>query len=187
MYNKLLFHDLQQFHGAHLYADTAGDTLGRGIFRLEYHDLHGAGLHALATADTIFLVDHVHTGLGILGDRIMLTNLHALTALDAGHGLGTAALGNDLDTAEVRMEFLIERIGACTDTFQTCHTFDILFYSKLLHNKGYPFSYYSRTLYKTVAKIAMGKFPNSIKIRQSMCCCEKITCLNMCYREIIGL
>ena len=137
---NLLFHDLQHFHGANLGADAAGDALGSGTFGLHDHDLHGAGLHALAAADTQLLVDHVDTGLGILGDGTILADLHALAALDADNRLSTLTLGNNLDAGQILMKFLIESIGTSTDTFQTCHALGILLNSKLLHSKGYPFS-----------------------------------------------
>ena len=132
---NLLFHDLQHFHGAVLDTDAAGDALGNRIFLLVNHDLHGAGLDTLAAADTVLLVDHVNTGLGVLGDGTVLTGLHALTALNADHGLCTAVLtGNDLDAGVIGMKFLIECFGAGTDTFQTSHTFHIFLHSELLHN-----------------------------------------------------
>ena len=130
---KLLFHDLQNFHGAGLDADTASDALGSRGFGLHDHDLHGAGRYALAAADAELLVDHVHAGLGILGDGTVLTSLHALTALDAGHGLGTGTLGNHLDAGQILMELLVESGRAGTDALQAGHAFDILFNSKLLH------------------------------------------------------
>ena len=94
---KLLFNDFQQLHWASFDTNTAGDALGGRIFGLQNHDLHGTGFHALAAADAVLLVDHVHTGLGILGDGIMLTDLGAFTALDAGHGLCTSSLCNNLN------------------------------------------------------------------------------------------
>ena len=137
---KLLFDDLQQFHGANLGADAAGNALGSGILGLHDHNLHGAGLHALAAADAELLVDHVNAGLGILGDGAVLTGAHALAALDAGHRLGAGTLGNHLDAGQILMEFLIESSGTGTDTFQTCHALNIFLNSQLLHSKSYPFS-----------------------------------------------
>ena len=130
---KLLFHDLQHFHGADLGTDAAGDALGGRAFGLHDHDLHGAGFHTIAAGNAQLLVDHVHAGLGILGDGTVLTSLHALTALDAGHGLGTGTLGNHLDAGQILMELLVESGRAGTDALQAGHAFDILFNSKLLH------------------------------------------------------
>ena len=139
--SNLLFDNLKNFHGASLNADTAGNALGNGILSLMYHDLHGAHSDTSATADTQFLIDHVNAGLGILGDRAVLTGLHALTALDAGHRLGAGTLCNDLDRGIVLMEFLVKGLGTGANAFQTSHTFNILFNSKLLHNKGVSFMY----------------------------------------------
>ena len=138
----LLLHDFQNFHGASLDADAAGDALGSGALGLHDHNLHGAGLDALAAADALLLVDHVDAGLGILGDGLMLTGLHALAALDAGHGLGTSALGDDLDTAEVGVKFLIECVGAGADALQTGHALGILFHGELLHIEKSPLRIY---------------------------------------------
>jgi hypothetical protein len=162
MYKKLFFNDLHQFHGTSLHAYAAGNALGSGILRFQNHDLRRTCLNALTAADTILLVDHINTGFRILGNCIVLTNLHALTALDAGHRLSAVALGYNLDAAKVRIKFLVKCIGACTHTFQTCHTFDILLYSKLFHIKGYSFFYYSHLLYRALHKIAMVKFPKFI-------------------------
>ena len=131
---SLLLYDLQNFHGASFDADATGNALGCGILGLEDHDLHGAGLNALATRDTILLIDHVHTGLGILGDSVMLTSLHALATLDAGHGLSAAVLaGNDLDAGIIRMELLVKCLGAGIDAGQASHAFYIFLNSELLH------------------------------------------------------
>ena len=161
---KLLLHDFQQFHGANLGTDAAGDALGSRIFRLHDHNLHGAGFHALAAADTQLLIDHVNAGLGILGNCTMLTGSHALAALDAGNRLSTGTLGNHLDAGQVLVKYLVECGRAGTDTFQTCHTLNILLNSQLLHSKSYPFSFYSSVLYRTQQKIAMVKFFFSEKI-----------------------
>jgi len=107
-----------------------------------YHDLHGASFHTLTAADTLFLVDHVNAGLGILSNGLMLASLHALAALDAHHGLCTSTLGGDLDAAQVRMELLVECLGASTDTLQTSHAFHIFLNSKLFHNGGFSFVFY---------------------------------------------
>ena len=85
------------------------------------------GLHAFAAADALLLVDHVHAGLGVLGDGIVLTGLHALAALDADIGLCTAVLaGDDTDAAVVLVELLVERSGAGADTGQTRHAGRVL-------------------------------------------------------------
>ena len=103
------------------------------------HDLGGADFDALAAANALLLVDHVNAGLGILGDGFMLADLHALAALDADTGLGTGALGNDLDAAQVGIEFFIESVGAGTDALQAGHALSILLDSKLLHCRYTPF------------------------------------------------
>jgi hypothetical protein len=137
---KLLLDDFQDLHRAGLDTNAAGDALGGGIFRLQDHDLHGAGLDTLAAGNTLLLVDHVNTGLGILGDSLMLTGLHALTALDANHGLGSSTLGNDLDAGQIGVKFLVERLRASLDTLQASHTFSILINSELLHIRELSFS-----------------------------------------------
>ena len=129
----LLFYDLQHFHGAGLDTDAAGDALGSGV--LQAHDLHGADLHALAAADALLLVDHVHAGLGVLGDGLVLAGAHALAALDANVGLGSIALSNDLDAGQVGIKFLIESLGAGLDALQAGHTFSGFINSELLHNR----------------------------------------------------
>ena len=123
----LLLHDLQQIHGTGLHADAAGDALCCGAVRLHDHDLHGAGFHTLAAGNAQLLVDHVNTGLGILSDGAILTSLHALTALDAGHGLGTGALCHDLDAAQVGMELFVERGRASTNALQASHALHTFF------------------------------------------------------------
>ena len=137
---NLLLHDLQHFHGAGLDADAAGNALGGGAFGLQHHDLHGAGFHALPAADALLLVDHVNAGLGILSDGLMLAGAHALATLDAGHRLGTAALGNNLDAGQILIEFLIERLGAGLNALQAGHTLGIFLNNELLHSKELPFS-----------------------------------------------
>ena len=127
MENRLFLHNLQHVHGANLDANAAGDALGHGILFLVHHDLGGANLDALAAANAVLLVDHVHTGFGILGDGIVLANLHALAALNAHIGLCASALGHNLDAAVCLVKLLIERLGAGTDTFQASHALGILF------------------------------------------------------------
>ena len=132
--NCLLFNDLQHFHGAGLDTDAAGDALGSGVLGLQDHDLHRTGFHALAAADAVLLVDHVNTGLGILGDGVVLAGLHALAALDADIGLGTVTLGQDLNAGIVLVELLIKGLRAGTDTLQACHAGNIFLNRELLHN-----------------------------------------------------
>ena len=183
---NLLFHDLQQFHGAGLDADAAGDALGCGTFGLHDHDLHGAGLHALAAANTELLVDHVYAGLGILGNSAMFAGTHALTALDAGHGLGTGALSDHLDAGKILMEFLIECGGAGTDALQTCHALDILFNSKLLHVSETPSLKYSPAIIHDTRQNskAIFKFSKKTNIspRQAV-----FNCVSSAHSEILGL
>ena len=131
----LLFHDLQDLHGAGLDTDAAGDALGGRALGLQDHDLHGAGLHTSATADAQLLIDHVHTGLGVLSDGAMLARLHALTALNAHIGLGSIALGHDADAAQILIEILVESLGASLNTLQASHTFGIFLNDQLLHKK----------------------------------------------------
>ena len=135
----LLFHDLQDVHGAGLDTDAAGDALGSRILGLEDHDLGGADLDTLAAGNALLLIDHVHAGLGILSDSLVLTDLSALAALDADHGLCASALCDDLDAGQIRMEFFIERSGASLDTLQTSHTLCTFFNNKLLHMNEIPF------------------------------------------------
>ena len=136
---SLLLDDLQDFHGAGLDTDAAGDALGSGILGLEDHDLGGADLDALAAGNALLLVDHVHAGLGILSNRLMFTDLSALTALDADHGLCAGTLRNDLDAGQIRMELFIESSGASLDTLQTGHTLCTFFNNELLHMNEIPF------------------------------------------------
>ena len=150
----LLFDDFQNLHGAGLNADTAGDALGGRIGTVLNHNLHGAGLGALAAADALLLVDHVNTGLGVLGNGLMLADAHALAALDADIGLGAGTLGNDPDAGQIFIEFLIESFGAGSNTLQTCHAFSIFLNGELLHNQKFSlFSYwriyYTQSVWKT--------------------------------------
>ena len=140
LYVCLVFDDLQNLHGASLGTDAAGDALRSRAAFLQNHDLHGASFHALTTGNTQLLVDHVDTGLGILGDGAVLTDLHALAALDAGHGLGIAGLvGADLDGAEGHIELLIECLRASLDTLQACHALLIFLNGQFFHKRIYPF------------------------------------------------
>ena len=131
----LLLHDLQDLHGAGLDADAAGDALGGGILRLQDHNLHGTCFHALAAGNAVLLIDHVNTGLGILGNGIVFTDLHAFAALDTDIRFRTAILtGNDLNAGIIGMEFLVKCLGAGIHTGKTCHAFHIFLNSELLHN-----------------------------------------------------
>ena len=156
---NLLFDDLQDIHGASLNTDTTSDTLGSRILGLEDHNLSGANLNALATGNTVLLADHVHAGLGILSNRLMLTDLSALAALNTNHGLSASALCDDLDAGQIGMELFIECLGASLDTFQTGHTFSTLFDNKLLHMNETPLIHYVMTLlYIQNPKMAMVNF-----------------------------
>ena len=136
----LLFDDLQYFHGADLSADAASDALGSIAAFLLHHNLHGADLDALTAGGTQLLVDHINAGLGILGDCSSLTDLSALAALDAGHGLCSAILIHNADAAQILMEFLIKGFGASANALQASHTFYIFLNGKLLHLIKIPFS-----------------------------------------------
>ena len=123
--------DLQHFHRARLGADAAGDALGGG-FSLQHHDLHRAGLDALAAADALLLVDHVNA-LGVAGDGLVLAGAHALAALDAGIDLRLTVLLDDLDAGLARIAHLIERLGAGQHAAQACHAANILLNRQLFH------------------------------------------------------
>ena len=139
---SLLFHDLQDLHGASLDTDAAGDALGgRSVFGHD-HDLHGAGFYALAAGGAQLLVDHVHTGLRILRNRTGFTGLHALTALNAGHGFCTATLCYDLNAGEVFIKLLVERHRTSADALQACHTLNIFLSRKSFHDERSPFQFY---------------------------------------------
>ena len=135
----LFFDDLQNFHRADLCADAAGDALGGRTFSGSDHNLHGADLHTLTAGGAELLVDHVHTGLGVLSDRAGLTNLLTLAALDTGHRLCAGTLGNDLNARQIGIKSLIEGLGASSDTFQACHTLYALFRHQFLHEIKSPF------------------------------------------------
>ena len=144
---NLLFDDFQNLHGASLDADAAGDALGGGVAFLLDHDLHGADFYALTARNTLLLVDHVNTGLGVLGDRLMLANFHALTALNADIGLCSIALGNDLDAGKIGIKFLIKCFGTSLHALQTSHTFGIFLNSELLHGREISFIIIYRRYY----------------------------------------
>ena len=136
---QLLLDDLQDLHGASLDTDAAGDALGSGALGLENHNLHGACLNTLAAADALLLVDHVNASLGVLSDGFMLAGTHALTALDADIGFGSVALGNNLDTGQIGIKFLIECFGTCLNALQAGHALGILLDNEFLHKKGHSF------------------------------------------------
>ena len=131
----LLFDDFQDLHGAGLDTDAAGDALGSGTLFLHDHNLHGADLDTLAAADTLLLVDHVNTGLGVLGDGLVLTDLHALAALDTYIGLCAGTLGNNLNAGIDGIGLFVECLGTSLHTLQTSHTFATFFNSELLHKR----------------------------------------------------
>ena len=132
---QLLLDDLQDLHGAGLDTDAAGDALGSRTLLGHDHDLHGADLDTLAAGNALLLVDHVNAGLGVLGDGLVFTDLHALTALDAHIGLGSTALIHDPDAAEGDIIYLIKSLGTGLDTLQASHAFCALFNSELLHTR----------------------------------------------------
>ena len=113
-----------------------------------YHNLHGADLDTLAALHTQLLVDHVNTGLGVLGDSTVLTSLHALAALDADHRLRLAVLaGNDLDAGVDGIGLLVESLRASLHALQTSHTFGIFLNSELLHGREISFIIIYRRYY----------------------------------------
>ena len=147
----LFFHNLQDFHGTGFDADSAGDAFGGGVLGLEHHDLHGAGFHALAAADALLLVDHVHTGLGILGDGLMFAGTHTLSALDAGLGLGSGTLCNDADAGQGLIKLLVEGFRAGADTLQARHTLRTFFYSELFHGGKLSFTDFVLSIIQSTA------------------------------------
>ena len=144
--NKLLLDDLQDLHGAGLHADAAGDALGGCAVLGSDHNLHGADLHALAASGAELLVDHIDTGLGVLGNSTSLANLSALAALDAGHGLCSTVLLNDTDAGQIFIEFLVESHRTSTHTLQACHALNIFLNGKSFHNDIFPLILYSELL-----------------------------------------
>ena len=150
---KLLLNDLQDLHGASLGADTAGDTLACSATFRKDNDLGRTSLSTLAAGCTQLLVDHIYTGLGILGDRTAFTSLHTQTALNADHGLRTVLALHDMDAGKIGMECLIESLGAGFNASQASHTFHIFLNSQLFHNGGFSFVflvpvYYTATIKK---------------------------------------
>jgi hypothetical protein len=114
--------------------------------------MHGACFHALTAGNTLLFVDHVNTGLGVLGNGLMLTAAHALAALNADVGFCSIALGNDADAGQILIELLIECLGAGADTSQACHAFGILLNNELLHNKEFSFSIFNQKYYTGYSK-----------------------------------
>jgi len=131
----LLLFNFQNAHRTSLGANAAGNALGNGILLLMYHHLGGANFHALAAADAELLVDHINTGLGVLCDSTVFTDLHTFAALNAGHRLGRAVLFHDTNAGIVLVEFLIKSYRASTYAFQASHTRCIFFYYKFLHKE----------------------------------------------------
>ena len=105
----LFFLHSQDAHGTRLRADAAGNALAGGLgLRGHDHNVHGAGLHALAAADTLLLVDHVHA-LGILGDGALGAGAGALAAHDAAVDLRLAVrLGGDADAAQIGVKLFVK-------------------------------------------------------------------------------
>ena len=105
--------------------------------------MEGADLGALAAAGTQLLVNHVHAGLGILGDGTSLTGLGTLAALDADIGLCGTVFVHDLDAGFVLVELLVESGGAGTDALQACHAGGTLFDAQFFHSQSPFFLYIS--------------------------------------------
>jgi len=97
--------------------------------------VHGAGFDTLAAADALLLVDHVNAGLGVLGNGLVLAGTHALAALDANIGLGSAGLVHDLDAAQGDIIYLIKSLRTGLDALQAGHALLALFNSELLHKR----------------------------------------------------
>ena len=130
----LLLDDLQDLHGAGLDTDAAGDALGSGgTLAVGDNQTEGAGLGALAAAGAQLLADHVHAGLGILGDGTVGAGLGAQTALGADLGLGSALALHDLDAGLGDIIDLVESLGASLDTLQAGHALGALLERQLLH------------------------------------------------------
>ena len=133
IYVELLLDDFQNLHGASLDTDAASNALGSGVAFLQNHDLGGANFHTLATGNTLLLVDHVNTGLGILGNGLVFADLHALAALDADVGLCCIALCDDADAGQILVKLLIECLGASLNALQASHALLALLDSQLFH------------------------------------------------------
>ena len=143
---RLLFDDLQNFHGACLHTDTTCQALAGGTLSRGDHDLHGADLHTLTTGGAELLIDHVHAGLGVLRNSTGLTDLHALAALNAGHGLCAGTLGNNADAGQILVKLLVECSRTSTDALQASHALNILLNRQSFHKDNLPF-YFIRTHY----------------------------------------
>ena len=71
----------------------------------------------------------------------MLADLGALAALHADHGLCCAVAFDDLKTCLGRIKFLVESLGACTHTLETCHALGTLFDGQFFHIRS-PFLFF---------------------------------------------
>ena len=130
----LLFDDFQDLHGADLDTDAAGDALGSsGTLVVGDHQTEGAGLGTLAAAGAELLADHVHAGLGVLGDGTVGAGLGTQTALGADLGLGSTLTLHDLDAGLGDIVDLVESLRASLDTLQAGHALGTLLDGKLLH------------------------------------------------------
>jgi hypothetical protein len=119
----------------------------------------------------------------------MLTDLHALAALDADHGLGSIALGNDLDAGVNGIGFLIECLRTGLNALQACHTFGIFLNSELLHNQELSFvillrHYYTISPCRNQPKISIF---SEFFIARFLETWEILPCVNPAQREIITL
>ena len=90
----------------------------------------------------------------------MLTDLHALAALNADIGLGSGPFRNDLDAGEIGIKFFVKSIRTGPDTLQTSHTLGILFNSELLHNRGFSFSLFYTNIIQSFPRNSNGYFLN---------------------------
>ena len=130
---NLLFDDFQNFHGASLDANTAGDALGSNgrVFSLN-HNMEGAGFYALAAANAELLVDDIDA-LCVLGDSTGFAGSSTLAALDANHGLRHALTVYDLDAGLILMKLLVESGRAGSDALQAGHAGRTFFNSQFFH------------------------------------------------------
>ena len=121
--------NLKHVHGTSLDADAAGNALGGGRhLRLINQNAERTCSLTLATAHTELLIDHVHTGLGILRDSTLFAGSGAFTALHTGHGANFSGALNNLNAGLIRMELLMKCHRASADALQTGHTGASLFY-----------------------------------------------------------
>ena len=135
-YVNLLFHDLQNFHGAGFDTDAAGDALGSGLAVICLdQDMEGADLLAFAAAHAELLVDHVDA-LCVLRDGAVLTDGGTLAALHADHRLGCALKIHDLDAGLIRIKLLIKCVGTGANALQTGHAGRTLLDRKFLHGNS---------------------------------------------------